>query len=294
MGIFDLIQLLQTGPAYCQNMLVAFLYFWESITNTFQLPCGMLKPALFDVADITKIFPTCETFDPNESDEDTINFDNNRVRFSWYIEEYHITDDKEVFGEEHIDFLALWLSRCIFCYRSLKVTKRYITLSNQIHEGKDVCLSKLILGSLYESLGLGTEDLRNIQPKDGLLLFGPFWLLQLWLNATFEISLDDKLANGTEENLKDHHVKGTRLNLLTLTNKNRSNREAFTSWCLPSAIILMLPWHLFPKGPMGQNVSLENFQPLVKVRPWVFQEGDLLLKKILLIHKDSRVKWTPN
>jgi len=31
-----------------------------------------------------------------------------------------------------------------------------------------------------------------------------------------------------------------------------------------------------------------------KVRPRVFQEGDLVLKKILPIHKDSRGKWTPN
>jgi hypothetical protein len=31
-----------------------------------------------------------------------------------------------------------------------------------------------------------------------------------------------------------------------------------------------------------------------KVRPREFQEGDLVLKKILPIHKDSRGKWTPN
>lgn len=31
-----------------------------------------------------------------------------------------------------------------------------------------------------------------------------------------------------------------------------------------------------------------------KVRPQEFQEGDLVLKVILPIHKDSRGKWTPN
>ena len=31
-----------------------------------------------------------------------------------------------------------------------------------------------------------------------------------------------------------------------------------------------------------------------KVRPREFKEGDLVLKKILQVHKDSRGKWTPN
>lgn len=31
-----------------------------------------------------------------------------------------------------------------------------------------------------------------------------------------------------------------------------------------------------------------------KVHPWEFQEGDLVLKKIMPIHKDSYGKWIPN
>ena len=31
-----------------------------------------------------------------------------------------------------------------------------------------------------------------------------------------------------------------------------------------------------------------------EVRPRIFKEGDLVLKKILLPHLDSRGKWTPN
>lgn len=134
-------------------MLVASLYFWESTTNTFHLPYGMLTPILFNVAGITGLRPTSETFDPNEneSDKDTINFDGDRANFGWYIKDYHVTNDNEVSDEEHIVFLALWISKCIFFCRSLKVVKIYITLGNQIHEGKDIFLSQLILRSLYES-----------------------------------------------------------------------------------------------------------------------------------------------
>lgn len=31
-----------------------------------------------------------------------------------------------------------------------------------------------------------------------------------------------------------------------------------------------------------------------KVRPRLFEEGDLVLRKILPIHKGPRIKWTPN
>ncbi|KAI5419674.1 hypothetical protein KIW84_043731 [Lathyrus oleraceus] len=83
------------------------------MTNTFQLPYGMLTPTFFDVASITSLRPIGETFDPNESDEDTIKFDGNHARFSRYIEDYHVIDDDNVFNKEHIAFLSLWLSRYV-------------------------------------------------------------------------------------------------------------------------------------------------------------------------------------
>lgn len=92
--------------------MVSFLYYWESITNTFQLPCGMLTPILFDVAYITGLRPDGGNFNPNEQDKDNIEFDSNRARFTNYIEEYHVTETTEVTAEEHIAFLVLWLSKC--------------------------------------------------------------------------------------------------------------------------------------------------------------------------------------
>lgn len=210
-GIYDLIQLLRYGLPYCQNMMVSSFYFWESTTNTFQLPCGMVTPTLFDIATIIGLRPTGENFDPNESDKDTINFNINCAIFGKYIEDYHVTNIDEIFDEEHITFLALWLSRFIFCCKSLKVAKRYLTLVNQLHKGHDIFLSQLILGSLYKSLGLATEFLKNLKPNDNLLLDGPYLLLQLWLNSMFELSLDVEKSNGADETIKNRRVEGTRL-----------------------------------------------------------------------------------
>ncbi|KAI5438920.1 hypothetical protein KIW84_024589 [Lathyrus oleraceus] len=149
----------------------------------------MLTPTLFDVTTITGLCPYEDDFDPTDLDKDTIDFDGTRAGFTKYIADHHVDDNPEVTMEERIAFLGLWLSRCVFCCKSLKVAKRYLTLAKHMHEWRNVNLGQLILGSLYTALGESTEALRNINPQDKFLLVGPFWILQLWLNATFETSL---------------------------------------------------------------------------------------------------------
>lgn len=124
MKIFELIQLSKVDPAYCQNMLVASLYFWESTTNTFQLSCRIITLRLFDVAAIAGLQQTREVFDPNERNEDTINFNADQASFGHYMEDHHNKEGHIVSDEKHITFLALWLLRCILCCKSLKVAKK--------------------------------------------------------------------------------------------------------------------------------------------------------------------------
>src|SRR4051812_10692234 len=136
LGIYDLIQLSKTGLKYNQTMLVASVHFWDASHNTFHLPCGMITPTLFDIAAITGLRPTGETFDPNEMDNDTIGFNDSQVTYTAFIQKHHITTETTVSDEEHIAFLALWLSRCAFCSRSIQVAKRYLCMANQLHAGK--------------------------------------------------------------------------------------------------------------------------------------------------------------
>jgi len=63
-GIFDLIQLSRQGPRYHKEMLIVALHFWNTSTNSLRLKCGMLTPTLLDVAAITGLKPTGQTFDP--------------------------------------------------------------------------------------------------------------------------------------------------------------------------------------------------------------------------------------
>lgn len=148
----------------------------------------MLTPTLFDVEAITGFSHLGETFDPTLPTKNTFTF--NRASLQNYIEDHHDQDSAEVSDGEHIAFLTLWLSYYVFCPGSMQIAKSYISLEIQIHEGWQVSLGKLLLASLYHSLGLGTLKLKLLHSTSKALnLFDPMWLLQHWLNATFEYQL---------------------------------------------------------------------------------------------------------
>ena len=145
LGIFDFIQLSRQGPTCYQDMLLAALHFWDISTNSLHLKCGMLTPTLLDVAAITGLKPTGDIFDQDICESD-ITFDFKRADADHYN-----TKNEDVSDAEHIAFLTLWLSMYVFCTRSIQVAKHYRTLAYQLLEGKQICLSKLLLGCLYES-----------------------------------------------------------------------------------------------------------------------------------------------
>lgn len=187
-GISDAIQISRNAHRINPCMLLASMYFWEGSANTFQLPCGMLTPTLFDMASITGLSPLGETFDPTLSTKNTFSF--NHANLQNYIEYHHDQYSAKVSDEEHIAFLTLWLSYYVFCPDSLQIAKSYISLTIQIDEGRQVSLGKLLLASVYHSLGLMTLKLKLLySTSKSLNLFGPMWLLQHWLNATFEYQL---------------------------------------------------------------------------------------------------------
>lgn len=90
----------------------------------------------------------------------------------------------DISDDGHVAFLLFWLHHSFLCDRSCRKNDRYVTLASLLHEGKDVCLSKILLSSLYEYLGLTYKSFKNsnwIPPN----MAGPLWLLQLWLNVIY-------------------------------------------------------------------------------------------------------------
>lgn len=174
-----------------------------------------------------------ETYDPNFLFKDTIGFDTSRDAFTTHIAYYHDKDIDEVFDIENISFLAPWLSHCIFCLKSLQVAKKFLTLATQLHAGRNVCLNEMILANIYESLGEGVTALKNIQTKGNILLSGPFWLMQLWLNASFEAYLPThNLIDADAVVVNNRRVKGTHLEILTPSDEGRNLQQSFTNYVM--------------------------------------------------------------
>jgi hypothetical protein len=159
-GIFDLIQLSRLGPKYHNELIIAALHFWNPSTNNLHLKCGMLTPTLLDVAGITGLKPTGQTFDPDDQQSE-FSFDFTRSAYGNFAIDHHDTLTTEVSDTEHIAFLTCWLPRFIFCSRSIQIPKRLTTLAIRLHEGKNICLSKLILGSLYENLNQAVINIKE-------------------------------------------------------------------------------------------------------------------------------------
>lgn len=153
-GIYTLLQIACYGPPQSCDMLLAALKFWESSTNSFHTKCGMITPTLLDIAAITCLKPTGEVFDWEAVTPVSLKFDVGDSRKPTYNNfiDYHATSSGPVTTEEHVAFLTLWLSRFVFCSRSMQIAKHFALLETQLHQERDITLGQLILVSLYESL----------------------------------------------------------------------------------------------------------------------------------------------
>jgi hypothetical protein len=174
----------------------------------------MMTPTLFDVSAITGLSPVGETYDPANTNPN-IEFDYKEKTFQKYILENNQTGEEEVSDIEHIAFLTLWLSHYVFCSKSLQVAKKFIPIAIQLHLGRQFGLGRLILACLYESMQSLSANLKKTGDGTCCLAAGPFWLLQLWLNATFEAELELFLPGDYEEEARKRQIEGTRLARLT-------------------------------------------------------------------------------
>lgn len=297
-GIYDLIMLSKLDLDYSNPMLVSSLYFWDSTHYTFYLPYGMVTLTLFDMAAITGLKPTGHTYDPDVDSIGTISFSTTRATYSTYITHYHDKDIEIVSDVEHIAFLALWLSHSVFCSKSLQVAKKYLALANQLHVGHDICLSEMILASLYESLSDRVAQLKNLGDKGNLLLSGPFWLLQLWLNATFEANLPTKgLVDEDTEEIRRRRVEGPRLAQLTPRDEGQVLLSTFMSYIMMFAkshnfTSSMAPFALRKVFPRWFTRTFPSLSKKQETKSFLIWEAFLTPQILTLRFNPSKVQVT--
>jgi len=204
------------------------MYFWEGSTNTIQLKCSMLTPILFDIVAITGLPPNGEIYNPNLESETQFKFD--IATYGAYMNEHFDKDTTEVYDEEYIAFLTFWLCHCVFCSSSLQIAKKFVIMVIQIHEGHVFNLSKLLLGSLYGAIGTACQTMNTLAEGKTLVLSGPWWLLQLWLVATFEKRLKFYTPPFHNYEINGRRIKGVRLANLKKRLTTCSTVEIFSQY----------------------------------------------------------------
>ncbi|XP_050895889.1 uncharacterized protein LOC127102579 [Lathyrus oleraceus] len=231
--IYTLLEIARCGPPQSCGMLLAVLQFWESSTNSFHTKCGMITLTLLDIASITGLKPTGEVFDCEAVAPISLRFDVGDSRKPTYNNfiDHRATSAGPVTDEERVAFLTLWLSRYVFCSRSMQVAKHFALLATQLHQERDIALGQLILASLYESPSEVVCQIRLFDPensrKKNVLVYGPFWFLQLWLNATFTKDIAPYGMRRVACPLEERHLIWKRLIPLTPIDKNFLDLQVF-------------------------------------------------------------------
>jgi hypothetical protein len=203
--------------------------FFEKSTNTFQFKCRMMTPTLLDVAAITGLRPNGETFDPTKTSKN-IELVYKENTFSKFISENKGKGGEEVSDIEHVAFLTLWLSHYVFCPKSIQVARMFIPMAIQIHEGRNFALGRLLLATIYEAIGNSCDDIKASKEGTPFLVSGPIWLLQLWLNATFETKMGLLVPSDHQKEVDERLVEGGRLFRLSPSSLEQNTQRFFMNY----------------------------------------------------------------
>lgn len=156
------------------------------------------------------------------------NFPTNKASYSFFIVDHHRTTTQEVSDHEHIAILTFWISQYILCSSSIQVAKKFIGMATQIHEGRHLCLSKLILGTLYDSLGYASGVMQTSVDGKGIAASGPMWLFKFWLIATFKPKIWFFVPSIHDEEVANQQIEGIQLAYLTRRQINLSIDDVFS------------------------------------------------------------------
>nr|GMD58010.1 tryptophan synthase beta chain 1 [Ipomoea batatas] len=167
-----------------QEIVVGLVEFWCPETNTFVFSWGEATITLEDVMILGGFSVIGEPISDERSKmvgemerERTavIRPSDKKASFSGWFN--HFSDGKT--GEmEHMGFLILWLSRCVFPSLSENaITKLVFPIAAQLSSGKRVALAQPVLASIYNAL---TSLRQQIMSCGSAVVFESFRLLQLW------------------------------------------------------------------------------------------------------------------
>jgi hypothetical protein len=103
----------------------------------------------------------------------------------------------------------------------------FIPMAQQIHEGRIFSLRRLLLATLYEAVGNASDAIKASKYGSKFSVAGPIWLLQLWLNATFETELGLIVPSDYQKEVDEREVEGQRFVRLAPRSLDQDTRRFF-------------------------------------------------------------------
>lgn len=181
-GIYDAIQLSKHDIQMDKNLLYAALCYWSISTNSFHFRFGMMGPTVLDIVALTGLRPHGDDVSvPLRTTKLASDFPRYQKmkECSTYCKFLDMSMGAvPVTEEEHISFLVMWLCKYFFCNSSIIMFDQYTKLALALAKGRKLALAPLVMSNLYHGC-------RDIVTGKFDYARGPFWILQLWLQAYF-------------------------------------------------------------------------------------------------------------
>ncbi|RYQ84238.1 hypothetical protein Ahy_B10g103336 [Arachis hypogaea] len=157
------------------------------------------------------------------------------------------------------------------------MSKLFLPLAALLHEGKTLNLAKLLLGHIFEELGLLVCDLRD---NKIINKGGPLWLFQLWLNAIFENYMIKPAGGNTDK----QHIEGFRLSDYKPNFPNaQSDEDKF--WAIFSL------FHSYRNLIMINSISLLFWVTIAALPGSIVLSFQTLMRKVNLQIKLGHTYW---
>ncbi|XP_049407861.1 uncharacterized protein LOC125871313 [Solanum stenotomum] len=180
--IYDAIQLSKHDIPLDKNLLYAALCYWSISTNSFHFRFGMMGPTVLDIVALTGLRPHGEDVSVPlgmaKSARDLPEYKKIKECLTYCKFLDMSMGAMAVTEEEHISFLVMWLCRYLFCNSSITMIEQCTKLALALSKGRKLALAPFVLSNMYHActdiVTGGFDDAR-----------GPFWILQLWLQAYF-------------------------------------------------------------------------------------------------------------
>ncbi|KAJ0870189.1 putative protein-serine/threonine phosphatase [Helianthus annuus] len=191
------------------NIISTLSHFWTPQTNTFVFPWGEATLTLEDVMILGGFSVVGDSVNDgsvaltpdlagkvekmNRFRSELVRSKSKKASHSKWMQMFMTSTNEQEHEEEHVGFLALWLSRFVFPSGDQdSVGKHVIPIAVRLSQGVKLALAPAVLAYIYHNLTKLKEQCvdssySNLKSSSCVNLLGPFQLVQIWVYERFPV-----------------------------------------------------------------------------------------------------------